>query len=125
MEPYLGNVRDLSDSASIINQFGRECFERWQFLMLNPESMGYPRLEQHSSDAVRLAKDGSNIALYLQEIREADIDAFNGIVQAMQYVLPYTADLQPSLTSEIERSFYLKMKEAEFEVPGWLLSTGT
>jgi predicted ATPase len=29
------------------------------------------------------------------------------------------------LTSELERTFYLKLKEENFEVPGWLLSTGT
>ena len=40
-------------------------------------------------------------------------------------MLPYAADLQPTLTSEVERAFYLKMKEMDYEVPGWLLSTGT
>ena len=43
----------------------------------------------------------------------------------MRFVLPYAIDVQPSLTSELGREFYLKMKERDFEVPGWLLSTGT
>jgi predicted ATPase len=43
----------------------------------------------------------------------------------MRFVLPYAVDVQPSLTSELERAFYLKMKERDFDVPGWLLSTGT
>jgi hypothetical protein len=33
-------------------------------------------------------------------------------------------DLQPGLTSEIERTVYLQMSEQNSKVPGWLLSTG-
>ena len=43
----------------------------------------------------------------------------------MTYVLPYARDLQPSVTSELERKVYLQLTEADFKVPGWLLSTGT
>lgn len=74
---------------------------------------------------MRLAKDGANLAEYLNDIRDRDLSAFEGILEAVRYVLPYAADLQPTLTSELERAFYLKLKEQDFEVPGWLLSTGT
>ena len=47
------------------------------------------------------------------------------MLEAIRFVLPYAADLQPSLTSELERAFYLMLREEEYEVPGWLLSTGT
>ena len=50
---------------------------------------------------------------------------FDGIVETLQYVLPYAGDLQPALTSELERMVYLQMTEGHFKVPGWLLSTGT
>jgi predicted ATPase len=53
------------------------------------------------------------------------LNAFNGILKSLRYVLPFAADLQPALTSELERSYYLKLKEEDYEVPGWLLSTGT
>lgn len=73
----------------------------------------------------RLAKDGSNIAQYLWTIYKQDISAFNGIVETLQYVLPYASDLQTSITSELERNVYLQLTEEEFKIPGWLLSTGT
>ena len=40
-------------------------------------------------------------------------------------MLPYAKDLQPRLTSELERAVYLQMSEQDFKVPGWMLSTGT
>ena len=46
-------------------------------------------------------------------------------LRRLRYVLPFALDLQPTPTSELERTFYLKLKEGDFEVPGWLLSTGT
>lgn len=118
-------VPPLTDGQSMLKQFGWEAFERWRFLMLNPDRMGQPSPQQRAASEVRLARDGSNVAEYLNEIRETNLSAFEGILEAMRYVLPYAADLQPSLTSELERAFYLKMKEGSYEVPGWLLSTGT
>jgi predicted ATPase len=102
-----------------------ESLDRWQFLLLNAERMGHPRPQQRASSSVRLARDGSNVAEYLDEIRRQDLAVFGGILDALRYVLPYAADLQPVLTSELERAFYLKLKEQSFDVPGWLLSTGT
>ena len=87
--------------------------------------MGHPTSEQQATQRIRLARDGSNVAEYLNEIRDRDKAAFDGILDAVRFVLPYAVDVQPLLTSELERAFYLKMKEGTFEVPGWLLSTGT
>ncbi|MGZ8218064.1 AAA family ATPase [Methylomagnum sp.] len=97
----------------------------WQFLALSPEHMGLPVPQQRTGGGVRLAKDGSNIADYLLDIRRLDVNAFNGIVETMSYVLPYARDLQPSVTSELERKAWLQLTEADFKVPGWMLSTGT
>ncbi len=97
----------------------------WQFLTLSPENMGLPVPQQRTGGSVRLARDGSNIADFLRDLRQQDISAYNGIEETMKYVLPYAVDLRPATTIELERKAWLQMKEANFEVPGWMLSTGT
>lgn len=98
----------------------------WQFLSLSPERMGLPVPQQRTGGGVRLARDGSNVADFLLDLRRQDQNAFDGIVEAMAFVLPYAKDIQPSLTSsEIERKAWLQLTEADFKVPGWMLSTGT
>ncbi|AGX86695.1 AAA family ATPase [Candidatus Symbiobacter mobilis] len=98
----------------------------WQFLTLVPDRMGVPVPQQRTGGGVRLARDGSNIADFLLDLRRQDQNAFDGIVETMAYVLPYAKDIQPSLTSsEIERKAWLQLTEADFKVPGWMLSTGT
>ena len=98
---------------------------RWQFLMLAPERMGLPIPQQRTGGGVRLAKDGSNIADFLLDIHRQDRNAFDGIIETLAYVLPYARDLQASVTSELERKAWLQLTEADFKVPGWMLSTGT
>jgi predicted ATPase len=115
----------FEDGISAIKMNTNGPLDRWQFLALSPDRIGHPVPEQSATQRVRLARDGSNIAQYLNEIRELDRSAFEGILDAVRFVLPYAVDVQPSMTSEIERTFYLKMKEHDFEVQGWLLSTGT
>ena len=98
----------------------------WQFLTLSPERMGLPVPQQRTRGHVRLASDGSNVADFLLDLRRQDVNAFNGIVETMAFVLPYAKDIQPTLTSsEIERKAWLQLSEGTFKVPGWLLSTGT
>ena len=118
-------VNYLGDGVSMLGPYLRHALEDWQFLALSPDAMGQPLPDERAAGRIRLRRDGSNVAEYLDEIRRADLNAFNGILEALQFVLPYAADLQPALTSELGRSFYLKLKEGKFEVPGWLLSTGT
>lgn len=97
----------------------------WQFLNLNPDVMGLPVPQQRTEGQVKLAKNGANIADYLLDIRRLDVAAYEGIVDTMAYVLPYSKDIQPSVTSELERKAYLQLSEADFKIPGWMLSTGT
>lgn len=97
----------------------------WQFVLLNPVMMGNPKPQRRTGNTVRLAYDGSNIAEFLLDIRQQSLEAFEGIIETLQYVLPYARDIQPTLTSEIERSVYLQLAEENFKIPGWLLSTGT
>jgi predicted ATPase len=124
-ESSAGVFPQLGDGESLLKRFRNINFERWQFLMLNPERMGQPTPQSRAVGTVYLAKDGANIAEYLEDIRKRDLSSFEGILEALRYVLPYALDLQPTLASEIERAFYLKLKEGRFDVPGWLLSTGT
>lgn len=115
----------LDDGESMLNTHGIGGMGRWQFLTLVPQNMGEPVPQKRAGGDVRLAKDGSNIAQFLNWIRNKDAAAFEGIVEAMQYVLSYARDLQPQLTSELERAVYLQLTEQEFKIPGWLFSTGT
>ena len=97
----------------------------WQFLSLSPDRMGFPQQQQRTDGGISLRRDGANIADYLLEIRQLSPETFEGIVQTMTYVLPYARDLQPAVTSELERKAYLQLTEADFKIPGWMLSTGT
>lgn len=98
----------------------------WQFLSLAPEQMGLPKVQSRwAAGQTRLARDGSNIAEFLLGLRELDPLALDGIIETMAYVLPYARDLQPAITSELERKAWLQLTEGDFKVPGWMLSTGT
>ncbi len=114
---HIGDLQSYRDADNLIKS--------WQFVRLNPYSMGDPRPQQRTGGKIRLESDGSNIAEFLLDIRKRDSDAFEGIIETLQYVLPYIRDLQPALTSELERAVYLQMTEEDYKIPGWLLSTGT
>jgi predicted ATPase len=115
----------LADGESLLKRFAWETFERWHFLMLNPERMGKPLPQERTTSEVRLAKDGSNIAEYLYEFLTLDKAAYGEFVDAIRCVLPYAKEFQPFLATELGRAFYLRLREESFDLPGWLLSTGT
>ncbi len=114
-----------SDGESELGKALTRFPSEWQFVSLVPQSIGPPVPQHRTGGSIRLAKDGSNLADYLLNIRKLDQQDFDGIVETLQHVLPYAKDLQPALTSELERTVYLQLTEADFKVPGWLLSTGT
>ncbi len=103
----------------------REIVRRWQFLALNPEPMGAPTRQRMAGGPPMLGRDGANLGQYLWSLREASVEAFDDLVQAIQSVLPYARGLEPTIRQEIERLVLLEMTEEDFKVPGWLLSTGT
>lgn len=121
--------RSILGSGGAGHRAVRNHVRAWQFMSLQPERMGLPVPQQRTGGRVRLAKDGSNIADYLLDIQRLDeqlkTHALEGIVQTMEYVLPYARDLQAALTSELERKAYLQLTEGNFKLPGWMLSTGT
>ncbi len=118
-------IKDLLPSQSLLQIGLGDYIRRWQFMRLAPHEMGRPRPQTRSRSEIRLATDGSNVAEYLLDIRRLDPTAFQGILDSLQFVLPYASDIQPTITSELERAVYLQMTEADYKVPGWLLSTGT
>lgn len=120
-----GLGRSLLSAPLSVFQREADQVRDWQFLTLQPERMGLPQPQQRTGGWVKLAKDGSNIADFLLDIRRFNQTAFDGIVETMTYVLPYARDLQPSVTMELERKAYLQLTEADYKVPGWMLSTGT
>lgn len=103
--------------------------ERWQFVLLNPDVMGMPRAKRRTGGRLTLAHDGSNLAEYLLDLAERSPAAFNEVVEAMGYVLPYAAEVQTKLADDLERRVYLELVERSgsknWRVPGWLFSTGT
>jgi len=105
----------------------RDFIDTWQFLRLAPPEMGEPQPLTRTAGPIRLAVDGSNIAEYLREFRRIDLDgaAFDGLLDALRHVLPYAIDLHVVPTSEVELGGYLQLKEENYEIPGWVLSTGT
>lgn len=102
-----------------------EWLQRWQFISFNPLSMGKPRPIRRTGGVNQLDPSGANIAEYLLNIYRRAPEIVEGIIETLQYILPYARDMQPTLTSELERSAYLQLTESTFKVPGWLLSTGT
>ncbi len=148
-EDYLqSEYISIIDNRTIITQTDFSQFvSSWQFLALNAEGMGEPVLQKqtggqiglskslsdiHSErmfglpkEQVRLSRNGSNIAEYLLDIKRLDELAFEGIIEAMKFVLPYAGEVLPTLTMELGRNVYLQMTEGQAQIPGWLLSTGT
>ena len=113
--------------GEIIDPKLKSFVSNWQFLRLDPYLMTEPMPQKRSYGAIKLNHTGSNIAEYLQSIRDQDLQAFNGIIEALKGVLPFAEDLQPAITSELDRKVYLSMSEENIadKLPGWLLSTGT
>ena len=112
-------------SSSRVNPYTAISISSWQFLRLNAWTMGEPQPIQRTGGMIRLRSDGSNIAEYLSSIVEHCPDAFAGILETIQYVIPYLRDLKPELTDILGRQMHLEITEADFKVKGWLLSTGT
>jgi predicted ATPase len=127
---FVGSKKDkfrfsLSNTDLLTKTIQAREIRNWQFLEFSTQSMGLPTPQRRTSGSVRLARNGSNVAEYLLSIRDLDDQAFRGILETLMYVLPYAKDLQPTITSELERSVYLQLTESDYKIPGWLLSSGT
>ncbi|GHU33735.1 chromosome segregation protein SMC [Betaproteobacteria bacterium] len=96
------------------------------FLRLNPVQIGALQPTRRSGGRIRLAADGANVAEYLIDLRKRSASAYEEITLAMRYVLPYAIEVQPKMldTGVIQRG-YLQLLEKHYEIPGWLMSTGS
>lgn len=96
------------------------------FMRLNPDSIGQLQSVSRSGERIRLASDGSNVAEYLIHLRERSPAAFEEVTYALQYVLPYATDVEPKvLDAGIIRRSYVQLLESKYEIPGWLMSSGS
>ncbi|MBK9442916.1 MAG: AAA family ATPase [Comamonadaceae bacterium] len=96
------------------------------FLRLNPDTIGQLQSVSRSGQRIHLAGDGSNVAEYLIDLRERSPSAFEQITHALQYVLPYASDVEPKvLDAGIIRRSYVQLLESKYEIPGWLMSSGS
>lgn len=121
-----GTLSRLPEDESLLSQILYPAINDWQFVNLVPSAMGGPTAMKESGAEILLDDDGGNVAEYLADIKRIDERAFRGIVETLQYILPYAADLTTPIEKQItEPQVYLKMSEAGFSVPGWLLSHGT
>ncbi|MDE2952549.1 MAG: ATP-binding protein [Chloroflexota bacterium] len=118
-------AKGLEDDEQFRDLMGYGIRFNWQFFTLNPWIIGEPQPIQRTAGAIRLRSNGSNIAEYLHHILEWYPETFEGILEALKYVLPYMRDLKPVLTGFLGHQMHLEMTEDDFKVMGWLLSTGT
>lgn len=96
------------------------------FLRLNPDVIGQLQSVSRSGQRIQLATDGSNVAEYLIDLRERAPSAFEQITNALRYVLPYASDVEPKvLDAGIIRRSYVQLLESKYEIPGWLMSSGS
>lgn len=103
-----------------------EQLRNFLFLRLNPDAIGNLQSMKRSGGKIRLASDGTNVAEYLIDLRERSPAAFNDITSALRYVLPYASDVEPKvLDAGIIRRSYMQLLEDKYEIPGWLMSSGS
>jgi len=96
------------------------------FLRLNPDVIGNLQSVKRSGGRMRLSGDGANVPEYLIDLRERSPSAFEQVTQALRYVLPYASDVEPKvLDAGVLRRSYVQLLESKYEIPGWLMSSGS
>jgi len=120
---------DDNPVSELQTNFWNFAVSNWQFLNLEPRLMLDPKPETRTGRNIRLLKDGSNIAQYLQSIADKNPGVLDGIAETIKSVLPYATDLRPAITTELQRTVYLRLYEdglgKEHVLPSWLFSQGT
>jgi predicted ATPase len=124
-------LKSLSNAESLLPYLGAfdgvtKDLRRMLFLRLNPEAIGQLQSVKRSEKRLKLINDGSNVAEYLIDLRERSPSAFEEIANALRYVLPYATDVEPKvLDAGILRRSYVQLLESKYEIPGWLMSSGS
>lgn len=106
-------------------------FRRWLFISLNPHDIGQPRRRPESAGDEPLQKTGANLADILKSFLDRDAEGFNAMIEALQHIVPYAANVRPEITQDmVERRSLIQLterfgKERNVTLPGWVLSGGT
>lgn len=128
MEAALKSVGSANSLLPFLGAFDRvtRSLRSSLFLRLNPDAIGQLQSVNRSGQRIRLASDGSNVAEYLIDLRERSPSAFEQITNALRYVLPYASDVEPKvLDAGVIRRSYVQLLESKYEIPGWLMSSGS
>jgi predicted ATPase len=119
----------VADQAERLSRSIGPFIRRWQFLSLDPSRMGDPSPTRRAYSSFLLDPNGGNLADYLWHLvkdhGKEGTQAWDGIVEALRFVLPYAERVESAQTIELERRSYVHLAERGFEIPGWMLSTGT
>jgi len=115
----------ISDTDNISILINERSITRWQFLRLNPEAMAFPVRPRRVGGWNELNVDGSNLAEIIEWLHGAYPQVLAGIIETLQFILPYVEDLRPVVTSDVGRNVFLELKEKGLHLPSWLFSTGT
>lgn len=121
---------DISPDVSIFRAKPAPDFGNWLFLNLDPTHISEPRPRRHLFDS-SLDRTGGNLSQYLRSFIEIDPDGYGAMIEALGYILPYAADVQPEVTSDlINQMSFIRLVESfenggHVKLPGWVLSGGT
>jgi len=118
-ELIIGN----KDNTSIL--VIESAISRWHIARLNPESMMLPARQRRVGVPNFIDSDGANLAGVIELLYTTYPKILLGIIETLQFILPYVEDLKPVLTSDIGRDVFLQLREKGFNIPSWLFSTGT
>jgi len=118
-----GPIRSKSEKE--LMQKLREYTLRWQFLYMIPEQMKWPVPKDRNKRCITLRPDASNIAEYLRDIRRRNADAYAGIIEIINCILPSVRDIRATVSKELTAQAYLAMVEKNRELPGSVMSAGT
>ncbi|MBI4024626.1 MAG: ATP-binding protein [Verrucomicrobia bacterium] len=117
--------------SQLFDQEREVDFRKWMFLSLNPHEIGQPRRRPEGKADEPFLKSGGNLADLLKTFLDRDAGGFNAMIEALQHIVPYAANVRPDVTKDmVERRSLIQMTErfrAERNVvlPGWVLSGGT
>ena len=118
--------------SQFLDQDWAPDFRQWMFLSLNPHDIGQPRRRLETNEEESLQKTGGNLADILKSFLDTDAAAFDSMVEALQYIVPYAANIRPDITKDlVETRSLIQMTEAFASghvgpsLPGWVLSGGT
>jgi predicted ATPase len=117
--------------SQLFDQAREVDFRKWMFLTLNPHDMGQPRRRSEGKGEEPFLKSGGNLVELLKTFLDRDADGFNAMIEALQHIVPYAANVRPDMTKDmVERRSLIQMTE-QFRsgrsavLPGWVLSGGT